>query len=96
MGVAHDWLSAGAQVLEGYEKRKDLVIAGLMKELGCTKAFAESTQANLFTWHTGTALAEVRNANAAHRRHHVDTHVCRLRVHKLNLVRKRALIRSAM
>jgi aldehyde dehydrogenase (NAD+) len=50
-----------AKVLANYEEKKPLVVAGLMKELGCTKAFAEGVQANLFTWHAGTALAEVDN-----------------------------------
>uniref|UniRef100_A0A7S1R8A3 Aldehyde dehydrogenase domain-containing protein n=1 Tax=Alexandrium catenella TaxID=2925 RepID=A0A7S1R8A3_ALECA len=47
------------KILQAYQARKAQVVERLVQELGCTKAFAENVQANLFEWHFGTLLAEV-------------------------------------
>eukprot|EP00933_Yihiella_yeosuensis_P058325 TRINITY_DN5874_c0_g1_i1.p1 TRINITY_DN5874_c0_g1~~TRINITY_DN5874_c0_g1_i1.p1 ORF type:complete len:503 (+),score=124.05 TRINITY_DN5874_c0_g1_i1:116-1624(+) len=47
-----------SKFLDAYKTKRPEAIKWLMKELGCTKAFAENIQANLMEWH-GQTLLEV-------------------------------------
>merc|ERR1712079_572131 len=53
IGTRKDYLF---KVLMNFQPKKPEAVRMLMKELGCTKAFAENVQTQFVDWHFGTLL----------------------------------------
>merc|ERR1719443_2220450 len=53
------------KILDNFEKKKPEVVEDLMKELGCTRAFATDVQTNLPKWHGEALLSKIDEVKLA-------------------------------